>query len=271
MVDVRQLINIRNDDIRFWWVRQVLLNLNPEPGSTVVDVGSGEQPFRQFLLDLGLHYIGHDFGKYVPSGASMGLQNNAWNYGTVDIEGDILDLPQLNADFILCTEVLEHVPDPVASLRAMVNALAPGGVLIITVPFLSLMHQAPYWYSSGLSPFWFQTWADSLGLQVQEVTVAGDYLDLTIQESRRIFGSFLGGRLAHFRDGVQRIASTLRAKSASQDDYLTPRDVYQSRLSPWMRNSAPRRILRKHLPQPLLESGALGTFVVLVKPEFTVN
>ncbi len=87
---------------------------------------------------------------------------------------------------MLCTEVLEHVPDPVAALKAMVGACRDGGQLIITVPLISLMHQAPYWYSSGLSPFWFQYWSSHLSVEIERLEVFGDYGDLLAQESSRI-------------------------------------------------------------------------------------
>lgn len=37
-------------------------------------------------------------------------------------------------DFVICWDVLEHVPDPTAAMRTMISALAPDGLLIIAVP-----------------------------------------------------------------------------------------------------------------------------------------
>jgi SAM-dependent methyltransferase len=50
--------------------------------------------------------------------------------------GDVLSAPFASARFDLVTafHVLEHVPDPVAAVRRMLDWLAPGGVLVVEVP-----------------------------------------------------------------------------------------------------------------------------------------
>ena len=50
------------------------------------------------------------------------------------------------ADAVLCTETLEHVRDAGAFLSELNRALAPGGQLILTVPFAARWHFVPYDY-----------------------------------------------------------------------------------------------------------------------------
>jgi len=49
-------------------------------------------------------------------------------------------------DIVLCTEVLEHVPEPQAAIDEMFRVLKPGGTLILTTRFLFPIHDAPHDY-----------------------------------------------------------------------------------------------------------------------------
>ena len=56
-----------------------------------------------------------------------------------DIEGDLLTpgiMGEACWDVIVCTEVLEHCEDPIAAVRAIHAALVPGGLALLTSPFL---------------------------------------------------------------------------------------------------------------------------------------
>jgi ubiquinone/menaquinone biosynthesis C-methylase UbiE len=52
------------------------------------------------------------------------------------IQGSILDIPQLNIgtfDFIACSGVLHHMPDPAAGLDALTSVLRPTGGMVLMV------------------------------------------------------------------------------------------------------------------------------------------
>lgn len=55
---------------------------------------------------------------------------------TAAVQGDALHLPFPDATFdrVICSEVLEHIPDDVAAMRELVRVLRPGGTMAITVP-----------------------------------------------------------------------------------------------------------------------------------------
>jgi SAM-dependent methyltransferase len=57
------------------------------------------------------------------------------------VEGDIEAMPFASGSFgtVLCTEVLEHVPDPAAAIREFGRVLGPDGVLIGSVPARSMI------------------------------------------------------------------------------------------------------------------------------------
>jgi SAM-dependent methyltransferase len=59
--------------------------------------------------------------------------------------GDMHELPFGSAAFenVLCTEALEHSPNPQAVADEMRRVLRPGGVVILTTRFLYPIHEAP--------------------------------------------------------------------------------------------------------------------------------
>ena len=187
----KQLIDTGNDNFRNAWVLNTLRKLRTNAqNSPLLDVGAGLSPYKKFAQELGYEYKSHDFGGYTPSssGKTTGLHSASWDYPTHDFLCDILELPDTaRADLILCTEVLEHVPDPIRVLEKLSKMVNPEGYVVITVPFCSLMHQAPYWFQAGLSPFWFEYWAKEFDIEVVELTVYGDYVDLMSQELGRTF------------------------------------------------------------------------------------
>jgi SAM-dependent methyltransferase len=146
------------------------------PGK-LLDVGSGQMPFREFAIGSGHTYQSHDFEKYSPNPNMPGLYSSNYLPITHDFVSDITELPKNRFDYVLCTEVLEHVPDPVSAIKSAMLALRIGGVALFTVPLRSQIHQAPYFFSAGLSPFWFDFHANSNGWRQLKIVVVGDQLD----------------------------------------------------------------------------------------------
>jgi 2-polyprenyl-3-methyl-5-hydroxy-6-metoxy-1,4-benzoquinol methylase len=184
-----QILDSKNEAFRELWVHETLTALRTQESQKMLDVGAGLQPYRNHAVDLGYSYISHDFSQYKPEvKKSEGLQNSSWDYPLADINCDILLIPETTKyDLIICTEVLEHVPDPAAAFKKMVSLLSSEGVLVISVPMMSLMHQAPYWFQSGLSPQWFESHSKHSAMTVEGLTIYGDYVDYMEQEIFRVF------------------------------------------------------------------------------------
>ncbi|MFN6980012.1 MAG: class I SAM-dependent methyltransferase, partial [Gemmobacter sp.] len=119
-------------------------------------------------------------------GDAVGLQTGAWTFAQIDIVCDLLDIPEdRQFDTVLCTEVLEHVPDPVAALAKLARLVRPGGQVIVTAPFNSLTHFAPYHYATGLSRYFYEWHLPRLGLTIEEAVANGGWFDMMAQELGR--------------------------------------------------------------------------------------
>ncbi len=176
-----------NDENRQRWLKKTLASL--AAGARILDAGAGE--LRNRPLCTHLAYVSQDFCQY-DGGASMpaGLQTGQWNTSGIDLVCDIAAIPEADASFdaILCTEVLEHVPDPTKALDEFARLLKPGGKLIITAPFASMVHMAPYHYCSGFSRYWYEHHLKQRGFQIEELSPNGDWFAYCRQEIMRLGG-----------------------------------------------------------------------------------
>ena len=58
-------------------------------------------------------------------------------------------------DAILCSEVLEYVPEPMHALDELTRLLKPGEMLIRTTPFGSKVHMAAYHSCGSFFKYWY--------------------------------------------------------------------------------------------------------------------
>ena len=120
-------------------------------GSKVLDIGAGGCPHREKFNHC--EYFTQDFIQLSDSQ----IQNQE-GYGKIDFVSDILDIPVPDSsyDVILCTEVIEHVPDPISAINEISRILKPGGTLLITAPLQSGLHQEPYHFYGGYTKYWYE-------------------------------------------------------------------------------------------------------------------
>lgn len=110
----------------------------PRARGAVLDVGCGAQPYRE-LFSGATSYRGIDA---LEAKVHFGYENSDTCY----FAGDTWPVEDASVDFILCTETLEHVPEPRKFLAEAYRCLAPGGTLLLTVPFAARWHFIPYDY-----------------------------------------------------------------------------------------------------------------------------
>lgn len=177
-----------NEKPRQAWLKQTLGAL--PKGARILDAGAGELKNRQYCSHL--NYVSQDFCQYqgAEGGLNEGLQTERWDTSRIDLVSDITTIPAPDASFdaILCSEVLEHVPEPTHALDEFTRLLKPGGVLILTAPFASNVHMAPYHYCSGFSKYWYQYHLQQRGFVIRSLVANGDWYALLRQEIIRLGG-----------------------------------------------------------------------------------
>jgi SAM-dependent methyltransferase len=91
--------------------------------NTILDLGSGVHCKYKDQFDFH-HYFGVDL--FDPS----------------DVQGDLLSTPFKDdaANLVICSEVLEHLEDPIKALKEIHRVLISGSYLIVTVPLVWGVH-----------------------------------------------------------------------------------------------------------------------------------
>jgi SAM-dependent methyltransferase len=176
-------VGTRNAATRDAWVAEVLAEL--PTGARLLDAGAGESQYKKHCGHL--QYVAQDNAVYDGKG-DAGLQTGSWDFSKIDIVSDILNIPEPDASFdaVLCTEVLEHLPDPVRALDEMARLLRPSGTFIITAPFWSLTHFAPYHYATGFNRYFYEFHLGRLGFDIVDMIPNGNFFESIGQEVHRV-------------------------------------------------------------------------------------
>ena len=177
-------VGMQNESNRIKWLKKTLEKI-PE-NSKILDAGAGEQQFKKFCSHL--NYVSQDFAQYDGTGDSKGLQIGKWDQTQLDIVSDIIAIPEPDESFdvILCTEVFEHLPEPILAIKEFSRLLRPDGHLIITAPFCSLTHFSPYHFYTGFSRYFYETHLPAHGFKIIELESNGNFFEYLAQEIRRI-------------------------------------------------------------------------------------
>ncbi len=195
-------VGTKNVITREEWLERSLKRIST--GNRILDAGAGELQYKKFCSHLA--YTSQDFGKYDGSGNAVGLQTDTWDNSKLDIISDICDIPVTGGSFdvIMCIEVFEHLPEPAKAVKEFSRILRPGGTLIITAPFCSLTHFAPYYFANGYSRYWYEKILADNGFKVEEITPNGNYFEYLAQEVRRIksVGFNYGGSKPNFFEEI---------------------------------------------------------------------
>ena len=159
----------------------------PVAGKKVLDVGCGGGILSEALAARGASVTGIDAGEAPLAVARLHLLESGF-----DIEYSHVDAEQLAAerpghyDIVTCLEVLEHVPDPAALVKACATLVRPGGDLFFATinrnpksflfaivgaeHLLKLLPKGTHDYARFIRPAELAAWSRAAGLSTAEVT-----------------------------------------------------------------------------------------------------
>jgi SAM-dependent methyltransferase len=152
----------------------------------VLDVGAGTCRYRPLFAHC--EYATHDFCQY--GGTDAGVLRDRWAYGPIDLVGDVTAIPTPDESFdaVLCTEVLEHVPEPIRALAELARVLRLGGQLFLSAPLGSGLHQQPHHYYGGYTPHFYRRFLPACGFEVHVLAPNGGFYRHLLQEVNRAAG-----------------------------------------------------------------------------------
>ena len=177
-------IGTDNEAKRINWIEKALLTI--PACARILDAGAGELKYKKFCSHL--EYVSQDFCQYEGKGDEKGLQTEKWDTAQIDIVSDIVAIPEKDKSFdaIMCIEVFEHIPEPIKAIKEFYRLLKRGGYLILTAPFCSLTHFAPYHFYSGYNRYFYEHHLKEAGFEIMEISPNGNYFSYLAQEIRRI-------------------------------------------------------------------------------------
>jgi SAM-dependent methyltransferase len=117
--------------------------LGLQRGDNVLDLGCGFGRHAFEAARRGANVVALDAGRDEVEGvAAMFVammeagELSSDSLHTAAVQGDALHLPFPDAIFdrVICSEVLEHIPDDLGAMRELTRVLRPGGTMAITVP-----------------------------------------------------------------------------------------------------------------------------------------
>lgn len=179
--DIDAVINF-SGHMRDAWVREMAASV--PAGARVLDAGAGQCQYKHLFAHT--HYEAQDFAQY--GGTDQGPLAETWSYPSLDYVCDITSIPvdDCSFDAVILTEVLEHVPDPISAIRELCRVTRPGGRLFISAPLTGGIHQEPYHFYGGFSPYFYKHYLEAFDCEIVQIQPLGGLLKHIAQEVHRV-------------------------------------------------------------------------------------
>jgi len=156
-----------------------------QPGELVLDAGAGRAQYRGLFAHA--RYETADF---------MAVKGK--KYRQPDYVCDLVAIPVEDGrfDHVVCTQVLEHLPEPLRVVAELGRVLKPGGTLWLSAPLFYAEHEKPYDFFR-YTQFGLRRLLEDAGFEVLEIAWLEGYFG-TLSYQVRVAGKALpGGRAAY--------------------------------------------------------------------------
>jgi SAM-dependent methyltransferase len=110
-----------------YWLRTILKYSLPP--ASVLELGSAHGGFIAFLRFAGYHAMGLELSPWLCEFAQE-------TFGIQMLQGPLesQDIPKGSLDVVAHMDVLEHLPDPVGTMRIALDLLKPDGIMLLQTP-----------------------------------------------------------------------------------------------------------------------------------------
>jgi SAM-dependent methyltransferase len=167
----------KNKQLRGLWVVSKLKAI-PQ-GKKILDVAAGTCPYKKYCSHL--IYESQDFCQL----DSSQMENKQYARHTYVCDVTSIHVPDGTFDVVMCTEGLEHFPEPIKAVCEMSRILKSNGLLLLTAPLGSGIHQRPYHYYGGFTSYWYELFLRKVGFQEISCEPSGGFFTLLSQECER--------------------------------------------------------------------------------------
>src|SRR5690606_20249650 len=100
-----------------------------------LDVGCGLGGNLRFCAETASRAIGIDIDPEKVRATQKMLKDAGFhNFEVIESDGNPLPLQSASIDKIICTEVIEHVDDPMVTLSELLRVGKPGALYLLSVP-----------------------------------------------------------------------------------------------------------------------------------------